>query len=294
MKVDFPACCEKVRAWLHAGEARAFRWLYVIFVDGSFTLAESQDGSYATPADGTKESYLLELGRSTPTALAIAQAEYNEINARLATVTTKVGALQTVAGIVVSSTTAIIAFAGLAPGWLFKAVLAIFLLLIVFTIWFIFRFNGVGPFSIPEVDDDIKGSAFEDEHRRFLIRDLRFCVAINARRMNYLVDVYKGARRCFAAILFVAVVIAIWTSALGRKPQDEIVAKIQGDQELIAKLRGPAGRDGKDGSAGAMGEKGPSGPAGVPGQIFLPPVDGKLFGDTLPALDLRLQSHPRK
>lgn len=115
------------------------------------------------------------------------------------------------------------------------------------------------------------------KHR--LLEHLRTVSAFNGARTRFDVDVYRAALR-LVAVGTLAVILTFVARMLAPE-NDDIVAKLRGDPDLLRELRGPQGERGRagkqgppgeDGSDGVAGPAGPKGDQGAAGVCNCPPA----------------------
>ncbi len=133
------------------------------------------------------------------------------------------------------------------------------------TVWYF----GVKAHADVRVDEDLLAAANADVAKVVLLGKLIRTSGFNTARCNFDADVYRSALR-LAAVGSLAVVVTV-LARLAVPPEDDVLARLRGDPDLIRELRGPQGPAGADGwqgplgPAGAVGPKGDQGPAGPPG-----------------------------
>lgn len=145
------------------------------------------------------------------------------------------------------------------------------------TIVLLLQFFDVGTESAIDLDDKaITSPKLQIQHT--LLADRLLCIATRDSRTNYLVDIYKATRFCFASS-FTIVVVLVVVGLLLHRPEDiaqRIVREIRSDVKLMNALTGPKGNPGQDGPAGAIGPMGSPGPAGSVGPAGPPGKDAAI------------------
>jgi hypothetical protein len=219
--------------------------------------------------------------------MELARGTYEESRSRATMVSTKTSTLLTVSSIAMSGTLTSLSLIGVPSTGAFLAVFVVAVIVFVLTGWFLFEFLRVGRTSIPSIDQDLLDKTKEAQ-RNGIIADFLTAAAINERRTDYLVDVYKAGRVLSSISLLLALLLVTMAVYHRWGSEDLLIEKLRAKPDLIELLRGPKGSPGEKGATGDQGitgpkgekgergdtgEKGNPGPQGQPGRVI--PTDSE-------------------
>jgi len=183
---------------------------------------------------------------------------------RRSAVDDKVKALLTLTTLVLTAT---VAFSPKLP-WPGLALVPLGLFLV--NLLLLTEYLGVGTQAVPSpTQEDVAAPTSVDllKHR---IAEMQKAQAHNEGSTNFLVDVFRAARRAFALAMCAAVVVAAVAILFGEGAEDRLAEKLRAHSELARMLQGPPGAQGPQGVAGPTGPAGPAGPRGPPGERGAP------------------------
>lgn len=138
------------------------------------------------------------------------------------------------------------------------------LILFLLTLFLLTTYLGVGPqaFRTPTQEDLTAPSNVE--LLKHHIGELQGALAFNERSTDFLVDVFRAARRAFLIAMSAAVCVGAFAILLGDRAEDRLAEKIRAHKDLAIMLQGPPGAAGPQGVAGPSGPPGPAAPPGPP------------------------------
>lgn len=189
---------------------------------------------------------------------------------RRSAVDDKVKALLTLTTLVLTAT---VAFSPKLPWpWLAMIPLGLFLV----TLLLLTEYLGVGSQAFPSPSQADVATPTTVDLLKHQIAEMQKAQAHNEGSTNFLVDVFRAARRAFAVAMCAAVTVGAIAILYGERAEDRLAEKLRSDRELARMLQGPGGAPGSQGVAGPPGPTGPPGPRGPPGRRGAPAVQRAL------------------
>jgi hypothetical protein len=133
--------------------------------------------------------------------------------------------------------------------------------LLLFTLYLLTELLAVNARSRPKLSNALVHLC-DSKQRARLVDDYQTAREYNVRCNEFLVDLFRAARRFFFSALVAVFLIAGFASTSIKGVETRIVDRLRTDAELIRLLTGPPGPAGPQGAQGPQGNTGPVGPAG--------------------------------
>lgn len=251
-------------------EAYFFAKLVTIVTGIPISRGAVEAGAYSREC--ASKNLVINMETVSDDVISLAEDLYKESRDRYSAVASKVGTLLTVTGIGASATLTSLSIMGIPSTTEFYISYFIVAGVFICTGWFWFRFLGVGRVSMPNIDQTFLDLVGPPQKAAYL-RDLLVAAELNGFRNDFIVDVYKAARRISAAAFFCALVL-ISIAVFDRiHREDRFVMKLRSDPKLVELLRGPKGERGPPGSPTTANE---IAPLSSPPVIHVPVIDNSL------------------
>lgn len=195
------------------------------------------------------------LVEASPDLLDLARELYKTEDERTALIFEKGRTLLTLAGLLFPLLVAVLNFFsptlwGLIP-----------LSLLLFTLYLLTELLAVNARARPALSKALL-HLHDSRQRACLVKDYQKARVYNVRCNEFLVDLFRAARRFFFSALVSVFLIVGFASTSIKGVEARFVDRLRTDTELVRLLTGPAGPPGPRGPQGAQGNTGPAGPAG--------------------------------